>query len=111
MVEFFPKRLQNRARLLFHSIKNYIKIDDDNRVIYSAQDGAEYRGSSLIVLTHYLIMPMPLTKIQARPFDLMDFAKLIAAAAIPSNAYGSSKQAIVDALRANENMEQSKEKE
>ncbi len=35
----------------------------------------------------------------------MDFAKLIAAAAIPSNAYGNGKQAIVDALHANENVE------
>ncbi len=56
-------------------------------------------------------MPMPLTRIQAQPFDLMDIAKLVAAAAIPSNAYGSGKQAIVDALCANENVEQSKEKE
>ncbi len=41
----------------------------------------------------------------------MDFVKLVAAAAIPSNAYGNGKQAIVDTLSANENVEQSKEKE
>ncbi len=52
-----------------------------------------------------MITPIPPTKIQARPFDLMEFAKLVATVAIPSNAYGNSKQAIVDALRANENVE------
>ncbi len=35
----------------------------------------------------------------------MEFAKLVAAVAIPSNAYGNGKQAIVDAIRANKNVE------
>ncbi len=50
-------------------------------------------------------MPMQPTKIQARPFDLMEFAKLVTAVVIPSNAYSNGKQAIVDALPANENVE------
>ncbi len=35
----------------------------------------------------------------------MEFAKLVATVAILSNAYGNGKQAIVDVLCANENVE------
>ncbi len=76
-------------------------MNEDNRVIYKTDDGSEFQGSSIIALIHYLITPLPPNKRQMRPFDLMDFVRIIRVSAIPSNAYGSGKKAIVDTLIGN----------
>ncbi len=98
LLEFFPKRLRNRARLILMTIRNRVKMNEDNRVVYKTDDGSEFQGSSIIALIHYLITPLPPNKRQTRPFDLMDFVRIIHESAIPSNAYGNGKKAIVDAL-------------
>ncbi len=76
-------------------------MNEDNRVIYKTDDGSEFQGSSIIVLIHYLITPLPPNKRQTCPFDLMDFVRIIHVSAIPSNAYGNGKKAIVDTLIGN----------
>ncbi len=98
LLEFFPKSLRNRTRILLLSIKDHVKLGENNRVIYKNTDGSENQGSSLIALVHYLVSPLPPSKKQTRPFDLLDFAKILQKTATPSNAYGNGKKDIIEAL-------------
>ncbi len=98
LLEFFPKRLQNRARIIFMSLHNHMKIDEDNRIIYTMEDGAIMQGSSIIALVHYVITPLPPNKKQNRPFDLTTFAKVLQKAGVPNNVYGNGKQAVINNL-------------
>ncbi len=98
LLEFFPKSLRNRTRILLLSIKDNVKLGENNRVIYTNMDGSENQGSSLIALLHYIVSPLPPSKKQTRPYDLLDFAKILEKTATPSNAYGNGKKAILEAL-------------
>ncbi len=98
LLEFFPKSLRNRTRILLLSIKDHVKLGENNRVIYKNTDGSENQGSSLIALVHYMVSPLPPSKKQTRPFDLLDFAKILQKTATPSNAYGNGKKDIIEAL-------------
>ncbi len=85
LLEYFPKRLQNRARILFMSLRNHMKIDEDNRIIYTTEDGTAMQGNSIIALMHYVITPLPPSKKQNRPFDLITFAKMLQKVGVPNN--------------------------
>ncbi len=102
LLEYFPKTLHNHAPILLMSLKNHQKLGEDNRVIYGGEQGAEYQGSSIIALVHYLVSPLPPNKRQNRPFDLMSFGKIMQKAAVPSNAYSVGKEAVINELMTNE---------
>lgn len=49
ILQLFPKRSRNKAQILIHYVDKYLKVDDNQRVIYN--DGT--RGSHVVDLVRY----------------------------------------------------------
>ena len=84
IVSLFPKRQQNKAKLLFGYLKN-VKLDSDNRVIYV--DGSI--GSTLYDLMRYFITDTGHFS-APKPID-SDTFKHQFLSGVPSAAFGKNK--------------------
>ncbi len=99
IVGYLPKNLQGRARILLASLQGQISLTQDNFVIYKSDDGQQEEGSSIVTLTHWITSAAATYNgQQARPFDLVKFAKLLKKVATPSGAYGAGKKKVIDSL-------------
>ncbi len=92
---YLPKNLQGRTRILLASLQGQIGLSPENFVIYKT-DGQQEEGSSIVTLAHWITSPS--NGQQARPFDLVKFAKLLQKVATPSSAYGPGKKKVIDSL-------------
>ncbi len=96
LVELFPPRLRNKARLILAHLKGRIHITDDNRIVYLDGENEE-SGSSIYDLIKFFITPQPPNASkQTRPPDALRFGKLLKDANVPVAAYAFSKSKFVD---------------
>ncbi len=103
LIDLFPPRLENKARLLLTHLKGKIRITDDNRVIY-LDNGQEEEGGPVYDLIKFYISPTPPNGTgQTRPPDAFKFGLLLRAANVPISAYGSNKRDFVDNITNNAN--------
>lgn len=73
-----PKRLQNKARMLLHYLNGHVKLNEQQRIVYS--NGSV--GSHIIDLVRYNISPF----VKGRPIDAPLFDRLMKSAGVPDAA-------------------------
>ncbi len=102
IVNLFPARLQNKARLMLTHIWNRIGLTEDSHVLYKEEDH-DRRGSSVYDLVRFFITPSPpRTGNQTRPPDAFEFGKLLSDAGTPLAAYGFGKSDFVSRIETSQ---------
>ncbi len=102
IVELFPPRLRNKARLMLVHAWNRISITEDNHVLYGGGDGEDSRqGSSIYDLVRFFITPSPPGRgNQTRPPDAFEFGKILLEAGTPLASYGHGKSDFVTRIQS-----------
>ncbi len=61
ILDYLPKALKNRARMVLMSLRGHIGLSPEMFVIYKSEDGKEdlNQGSSIISLLHWVITATP----------------------------------------------------
>lgn len=78
MVDILPKNIRNKARMLLHYLDGKIKLDDQERIVYSD----DHVGSYLLDMVRYYVSPF----VKTRPLDSPRFEELLQEIGVPSSA-------------------------